>query len=153
MTLDPSKVRELLEAATPGPWHVERDPEAGLTNWCWAVRAEAPPAPIREICGDAVGFNASLIAACPDIARAYLEAVERVEVLEREHEYAVQWCVRATEAEARIAALEEGLRKYGRHGNAGSPCSGPCAEWQTGERSCTCGLDALLAAKGDSDGL
>ena len=56
---------------------------------------------------------------------------------------------RISSLEAEVARLREGLRKYGRHGMAGAPCSGPCAEWQTGEKSCTCGLDSLLSGSGE----
>lgn len=52
--------------------------------------------------------------------------------------------------------LEAALRKYGRHGAVGAPCSGPCAEWVEGTAGCTCGLDAVLnqwPEPGSDDGI
>lgn len=58
--------------------------------------------------------------------------------------------ISSLEAEvARLRGANRDLRKYVRHGMAVAPCSGPCAEWQTEEKSCTCGLDSLLSGTGE----
>lgn len=190
MTITAEKVRALLEAATPGPWAVLdggwRDYHGSPFNPWRVMHVIVPPDPgppqvvgghrvvAKEFIASlkdagspaavaAVEARASLIAACPDIARAYLEAVERVEELEAEneglrddHDCTYKWQCAGMEIgeralQERIAALEEGLRKYGRHGNCPRSSLRQFSAFQRGEKvedlpPCTCGLDALLRA-------
>ena len=86
--ITPKKVRELLEKATDGPWEVSRE------DLCEGERSILIDAKQLEHCFLASAFdigstraeewnaNAAIIAAAPDIAAAYLEAMERIDVLE-----------------------------------------------------------------------
>ena len=95
--IDPAKLRELRDKATPGPW-VWTDHETGL--WADLIASSG-----MKVCddGSACGEyspsidirrpNAALIAMTPDLATAYLAALDRIAALEaREKESAEIAC-------------------------------------------------------------
>jgi hypothetical protein len=94
--INPNEVRRLLEAATPGPWHMEHASKAPRgEEWGEVVACLHPaggagrPVPgmrltwSRRSVGVVAEHNAALIAAAPTIARAYLDLHAEVERLSR----------------------------------------------------------------------
>lgn len=70
--ITPEKVRELLEAATPGPWKVD---SLGRVATVFNGYLIANPL-------DPLDNNAGLLAAAPEIAAAYLDAIEALRLLQ-----------------------------------------------------------------------
>jgi len=69
--ITPEKVRELLEKTPDGPWEIEDD--SGSNMLVLSSRKSRMLADfIGEDCKD-------LLSLCPDVAAAYLEAMERID--------------------------------------------------------------------------
>jgi hypothetical protein len=86
--ISPEKVRELLGAATPGPWEHDLDPhQPWYSKGCGSVytadphlfggNIAAPNGDLYPRSGYSPKDDMALIAAAPDIAQAYLELVEQ----------------------------------------------------------------------------
>lgn len=75
------KARELLAAASPGPWRAIREDEtSGTITMAILPRNEgATVAWVPEDCNDQYRQDAALIAAAPDLIRDLLADVERLE--------------------------------------------------------------------------
>jgi hypothetical protein len=77
-----TRARELLDAATPGPWKLDfTDPSMDGSNW--QIRRRGVPG-IRisaHSYGDHGGADAEFIAATPELVSGLLAVVERVEEL------------------------------------------------------------------------
>jgi hypothetical protein len=84
--IDPDKLRELLAGATPGPWGACIKVEGHPHHWwidaecnCTAPNGRDEYMSVSGICRDE---DAALIAITPDLATAYLAALDRIEALE-----------------------------------------------------------------------
>jgi hypothetical protein len=87
--ITPERVRELLQAATPGPWEHDLDPaNSWYSKGCGSVytldehlmggNIAAPNGDLYPRSGYSPKGDMALIAAAPEIAQAYLELVERL---------------------------------------------------------------------------
>jgi hypothetical protein len=75
--ITPDRVRELLEAATPGPWHAWWDPDGFSMVSPHGAPATTVLAETTPSSGGRRWPNAELIAAAPNIAQAYLSVCAR----------------------------------------------------------------------------
>ena len=120
MTMTPDKARELLEGATEGPWTSD-----SMTNvWSQAPGRHGkvaelhrrPQAPgYNKIPQEEVNANSALIAAAPDLAKAYIDAMERVEEITQKNsnlfDLAAEEHARADAAEAALASSNDALKE------------------------------------------
>jgi hypothetical protein len=74
------RAKAALEGATPGPWFVQKDPEAGLNIGYFVSGGGFARADMTGP-GAAQGSNARLIAMAPDLARALIETTAERDAL------------------------------------------------------------------------
>lgn len=97
------RVREMLAAATPGPWGHYYDEDAGRPCVsCATPTGELCTYLVAEVCSDMVE-DAALIAAAPDLARDLLSLADALATAERERDAAQHT---ADTLGARVTAME-----------------------------------------------
>ena len=94
------RAKAALEGATPGPWHVQKDPEAALDIGYFVGGGGFARADMTGP-GAAQGPNARLIALAPDIARALIDSTA-----ERDAAIAREKALLASNQEERTALVE-----------------------------------------------